>query len=84
MMTITWITRWEANTSEEQAAINTLLTLLGVLVVQVHLGSYGVPVMIHYGAAMIADYKESIVKLLAYDAQDMLRTIDCTIVIYLT
>ena len=40
------------------------------------MGSYVVPVMIHYGAAMIADYKESIVELLAYDAQDMLRTID--------
>ena len=63
----------------QQAAItNTLLILLGGLVGR--LGSYGMPVMIHCRATIMADYKESIIKLFTYDVQDMLRTNDCTIV----
>ena len=40
--------------------------------------------MINRSAAVMAGYKESIIKLLDYDVQDMLRTNVCTIVIYLT
>ena len=66
------------------------LLLLGVLYVDTHgclylsLGAKWNPLMINCSAAVMAGFKESIIKLLDYDVQDMLRTNVCTIVIYLT
>ena len=39
---------------------------------------------LHVALVIVAGYKESIIQLFTYDAQDMLRTNDCTFVIYLT
>ena len=56
-------------------------TLLGVFIFR--LGQYGIPDdQPCRRAAVMAGYKESIIKLLDYDVQDMLRTNVCTIVFF--